>query len=117
MPALDLDDGYTLDGATKPDHAGAAGLPVVAFRYRPALWEALTEWRRAVGTAREVEATAKLVADHVASWDVTQKGKPAPVSADAVRKLPEPILNQIFAAVATWAPRGQAAAEGNSPPG
>lgn len=128
MPRLALDDGYTLDAVTKEVLADPAtgrplaqGLPVVTFRYRPALPDALAEWRyalRAAGSGRaEVDATAKLVADHLVTWDVTDaRGAAAPITPDAVRRVPDPILNQLVEAVANWAPRELAAALGNSPP-
>ena len=104
--ALDIADGYTLDGRTLPDFAEARGLPVVAYRYRPALPEALSAWRYALRVAdcgkAELDATAKLVADHLVGWDVTASGRSAPVTAENVKKLPEPILDQVVKAIITW---------------
>lgn len=125
MPALQIDDGFTLDGRTtavvSDPVTGRAlhnGLPEVAFRYRPALPDALAEWRyamRAATTGRaQVDATAQFVAAHLVSWDVTDaKGAPLPITADAVRKVPEPILDQLVEAVSKWAPKHLAAALGN----
>lgn len=102
MPRLSLNDGYTLDGTA--DHAGYT----LTYAYRPALPDAIEAWRHAVRGAgsgsAEVEATAKLVRDHLVSWDLTDKdGKPAPLSVDVVRRLPEPFLNAVLKAVTTWA--------------
>ena len=118
MPRLAIDDGYTLEAATKPDFGGMSNLPVVTYRYRPALPDALGEWRYAARLAAsgkaEVDATAKLVADHLVSWDVTDAaGKPAPITPDTVRKVPEPILHQLVDTVASWAGPEQDAAAGN----
>lgn len=122
MPRLALNDGYTLEAATKAEAAGFAGLPVVTYRYRPALPDALAEWRYAARLATngkaEVDATAKLVGDHLVSWDVTDAaGKPAAISADTVRKIPEPILNQLLDKIVSWAGPEQEKAAGNSSAG
>lgn len=126
---LSLDDGYTLEAATKDSLTSpvtgqpvVTGLPVVNFRYRPALPDALTEWRYAMRTAAsgkaELDATAKLLADHIVSWDVVRgKGEVVPVTVDAVRKVPDPILSQLLEAVTTWAPQKMGEALGNSQPG
>lgn len=129
MPRLALGDGYTLPFATKDQitHPGTgqvlvSGLPVVTGRYRPALPDALAEWRyaseRATGGAERVTAAARLVADHLVDWDVTDAGgKAAPVTAETVRLVPEPILNQLLDVVTTWAAKEKALDEGNSPAG
>lgn len=126
MPALAIDDGYTLDGRTKASITDPVtgrvlfdGLPEVQFRYRPALPDALAEWRHQMRTATsgraQVDATAQFVAAHIVSWDVTDaKGAPLPITPDAVRKVPEPILDQIVDAVAKWAPKHLADALKNS---
>lgn len=121
---LDIEDGYTLDGATEERVCDAAGtviyydLPVVTFRYRPALPEALASWRytnrRANTGKEEVASTAAFLCEHLVSWDVIIGGKPAPINPATVAKIPEPILDQITRIVAKWAPK--AATElGNSP--
>ena len=125
MARLALDDGYTLKESTSPtatDSLGNVvfgGLPVVEFEYRPALPVALAEWRAATRQARggadEFAATAKFLCDHLCSWNVTDaRGNPAPVTPETLRKVPEPILDQIVKAVATWAPKKMEQDAGNS---
>jgi hypothetical protein len=120
---LDLDDGYTLSGATAPDftfgNIDYTGLPVVAFTYRPALPEACAqyrlEFRRADSGKAEVAATAKFLAAHVVAWDVVNKGQPTPPTADALAAVPEPIQEQMARIVSKWLPGPSAAADrGNS---
>lgn len=112
---LFLDDGYSLTAKTEEtvrDLLGnviASGLPVVEFTYRPALPEALAEWRHSLRMAKdgagEFRATANFVAGHLCSWNVVLKGgAAAPIDADTIGKVPEPILDQIVQAVATWKP-------------
>jgi hypothetical protein len=118
MPRLALNDGYTLEAATAADHGGFKGLPVVTYRYRPALPDALAEWRYAARLAAsgkaEVDATARLVSDHLVSWDVTDAGgRPAAITADVVRKVPEPILDQLLDKIVSWAGPEQEKAAGN----
>lgn len=120
---LALDDGYTLTATTKATLTSPSGavladnLPVVEFKYRPALPAALAEWRyqfaRAGSGKAELDATVKMLAAHLVSWDVTSGGGPAPLTADALARVPEPILNQIIDAVTSWK-AGEAA--GNSQP-
>ena len=107
---LALNDGYTLEAATFPEFSGVAGLPVITFRYRPALPEALAEWRYQVRTATsgkvEVEATAKLVADHLVSWDVVDaRGAVVEPTIASIKRVPEPILDQLLKAIVSWAPK------------
>lgn len=108
MPALDIADGYTLSGSTQP-----VGGVVVNFRFRPALWPAIGEYRRTIGTAAEEQAAAKFVAGHLVSWDVAMSGQSAPISVETVKRLPEPIFDQIFSAVSQWAPQHSESAAGN----
>lgn len=109
MPALDIDDGYTLDAVTSPQDKHGNPLPRVAFTYRPALPDALAtlrlKTRRADTGSDEVAAAAEFVASHVVKWDVKRGGRPAPVTADVVRKLPEPILDEIVTTVGRWSDR------------
>lgn len=127
---LALNDGYTRSFATEAEvidpatgKASASGLPVITGRYRPAHPDALQEWRWALGRATcgkdEVTATANHLAAHLTEWDVTiSDGKTiAPLSADTIRQVPEPVLNQLVKIVNTWAPKEKAADEGNSPTG
>ena len=118
MPRLALNDGYTLDAATLAESDGATGLPVVAYRYRPALPDALAEWRftinRAASGRAEVDATARLLADHLVSWDVrASDGADAPITPETIRRVPEPILNQFLRRVLEWAGPNQEQAAGN----
>lgn len=122
---LQIDDGFTLDGRTKATvtdpvtgRALYDGLPEVTYRYRPALPDALAEWRYQMRAATSgyaaVSATALFVAAHLVSWDVTDaKGAPLPITVETVRKVPEPILDQLVEAVSKWAPKHLAAALGN----
>jgi hypothetical protein len=122
MP-LDLDDGYTLPFETKPTVSDVAGrpvyddLPVVTGRYRPATWEELQGFRyrygRAASGSEEVAIVAEMIADHLAAWDVRAGGQPLKIFSDNVRRLPEPIANQLLDIVTRWAPK-QADAEKNS---
>ncbi len=112
--ALDIDDGYTVAATTKPDFGKFTDLPIVFFRYRPALWHELTTWRRTIGSETEIDATAKMVVDHLASWDVTKAGKASPITIEVVKKIPPPIFDQLWDAVTTWAPKEQETAAGNS---
>ena len=125
MP-LAIDDGYALPFATLPDarpDAGddrptVTGLPVVAGRYRPAVFEEVQEFQyqldRAATGAEQAELIAAFVAAHVADWDVTLGGKPAPVTAKTVRRFPAPVVEQLVAVVSKWAAKEQDAAAGNS---
>lgn len=116
MPVALIDDGFTVEAATAAATKDGrhADLPVVAFAFRPALWSEVAAWRRCVGTAQEADETARLVAAKVVRWDVVDgAGRPAPVTPEAVRRVPGPIFDQIFDAVVSWAPRHQAAAAGN----
>lgn len=117
MPLV-IRDGYTLAGSTKSEFGSVKGLPILNFRYRPALTEALQDWRLATKAAQTgaaiVEASAALIANHLVSWDAEETpGKPAPVTAELVRELPEPIFEQLLDAVITWAPKAEEA-RGNS---
>ncbi len=125
MARFQIDDGYSLDGVTSPEAKDRQGnvlpieLPVISYRYRPALPDAMAEWRIASAKAMtghaEVEASAALLAGHLVKWDVTDiMDVPMPVEIATIRKIPEPLLNQLISAVTTWAPRAKAAA-GNSP--
>lgn len=126
---LTIDDGYTLSGRTEADVADPvanrvlySGLPVVTFGYRPALPEALAEWRFALSRANsgreQVDATAKLVSDHLVGWDVADAtGREVRITPESVRRVPEPILDQIVKAVATWSAKEMESDAKNSPAG
>ena len=115
MPRLVINDGYTLPFSTEP---GPTNLPVVSGKYRPALFDAMSAWRydlRMAATGKaEADATAKFLADHLCEWDVSDPhGKPLPPTAEIIRKVPEPILEQLIRIVSTWAPAEQEKAAGN----
>ena len=126
---LRIEDGYTLEGVTEetacPDRITGdplyTDLPAVHFRYRPALPEALAEWRyarsRVTSGKAELDANVTLVVGHLVSWDVEgASGDNLPITAETVRKIPDPILDQIVTKIITWAPKAVAVA-GNSPAG
>jgi hypothetical protein len=114
MPRLFLQDGYTLEGKTEPTYGSAKGLPVVTFAYRPADPAAIYEWQwkgeHAASGADRLNADADLVAGCLVSWDVQD----ATLDKDTIKKVPNPILQQIISACATWAAKEMAAAAGNS---
>lgn len=123
---LVIGDGYTLPFATSPDgppnpatgRPVVTGLPVVTGRYRPALFEAVQEYQYRFGRAatgkEQAQAVADLVAAHVTDWDVeATAGGPAPVTADAVRGMPTPVVDQLVEFVLRWAAKEQGAAAGN----
>ena len=118
MLRLMINDGYTLEAATVPDCDGYTDLPVVHYRYRPAMPDALAEWRFALNRAAtgraEVDATSKLLATHLVSWDVqAADGSGVPITVDMIRRVPEPILNQLLRRVLSWAGPEQEKAVGN----
>lgn len=124
---LDLDDGYTLSASTEPDVKSEvtgdllySGLPVVSFKYRPALPEALTDYRQKIRRAAtgkdEIRAVTDLLVAHLVDWDVTTKGQPAKIDAANLAIVPDPILNQIVNAVCRWAPKAEEARGNSSTP-
>lgn len=117
MPRLFLADGYTIEAATSEKYGELAGLPVVKFAYRPAMTDAIYEWRwktqNAASGKDRLDAAAKLVADHLVTWDVAGDAGTTPITVDIVRRIPEPIFEQILGAVLTWAPKNEAKAAGN----
>lgn len=121
MARLVLDDGYTLEGKTEETSGESSGLPIITYRYRPALPDALAEWRYALSRATsgkaQIDASSKLVSEHLVSWDVVDgRGIALPITPDIVRKIGEPILEQIIKTIATWAPKADTVS-GNSPTG
>lgn len=116
MPRCSIPDGYTLESVTLATLLGdrgevvASSLPTLAFKYRPALPDAIYSWRydlnRAGSGRAELDATAKFLADHLVSWDRSDNNDlPVPLSAATIRTLPEQVLNQVLKAVITWAPK------------
>jgi hypothetical protein len=120
MPRLVIQDGYTLDAKTddtilQNGKVLYANLPIVTFNYRPALPDALASWRyktrMAASGEAEVTATAQFVCDHLVSWDAQDaNGATVPIRAEMLRKVPEPILDQIAAIVSKWAPKAEESA-------
>lgn len=122
---LSLSDGYTLPFATEAQVVDSItkrilidGLPVVSGQYRPALPDAIADWRFALRRAAtgkdEVTASVDHLAAHIVAWDVDADGRAAPINADFMRLIPEPILNQLVDKINTWAAKQKAADEGNS---
>jgi hypothetical protein len=125
---LAIGDGYTLPFETESKlidpltkQVGLDNLPVVKGRYRPALPEAIADWRmafdRAASGKEQVAAAAQHLAAHLVEWDATLADKAAPISAAVIARVPEPILGQLVRIVNTWAAEQKAADEGNSPTG
>lgn len=120
MPALRIDDGYTLDFATEPDVKDAAGyelyigLPVITGTYRPPSFKRLTKFRFDHGRANTGDEQARLtcdfIAERLASWDVTYGDKPAPLDKTLAEfladKVGEPFISQLLAITARWGPKG-----------
>lgn len=121
MP-LDINDGYTLKASTLAEYKIGdmvyTDLPTVDFTYRPALPDAIysynLDYLRAATGQERTNAAAKLITEHVKSWDVKRRGESVPVTAETTRKIPLPILEQMVTIVLTWAPANQEAAAGNS---
>lgn len=128
MPGLIIHDGYTLEAVIPGDD----GFPGIKFRYRPAMPDALNEWRVAQRATGRDETTlrTKFVEDHLADWDVTERagvlrkvlGRElterfsdvrdaksddevvrAPIHSRVLRCLPDKRLNQLFDFVAGYA--------------
>lgn len=132
MPGLLIHDGYTLTHKI----AGDDGFPGINITYRPAVGDALNEWRMAQRASGKDETSlrARFVADHLVDWDVTEDanllrkllGKDladkytavreaidgemikAPIDARIIRALPDKRLNQLFDVIAGYARRDEA---------
>jgi hypothetical protein len=110
MPALLIHDGYTLDATVR-------GL---AVRYRPALPEAVFEYRRGLrgDAAAEAKATTHLLKEHLVGWDAQLRGgdgvvRDADLSAENLRRLPPPLLEGLVDLVCGYGPAQQAADQKN----
>jgi hypothetical protein len=125
MPLL-IEDGYTLPFTTDAVVLSAGGtvlydgLPVVAGLYRPPVWEDrqrhVFRLTRAATPDEEVAAIAEFIAARLVSWDVKILAdglRPAPTDAATLRKLPEPVLNQLYDRVSKWGPKSQGEQAGN----
>ncbi len=103
-----IHDGYTLED-TLPKRGR---YPAVVFRYRPALAEAVYEYRRASrdGGKEEARATVKLLKDHLVSWDVTDdKDVTVPITPEALAKVPERVQQWLVNYVTGYGPDQQEA--------
>lgn len=123
MARLFLQDGYTLEGKTLESFGDDTGLPVVEFAYRPAMPEAIYEYRWEAGRAAsgkgQLDAIVKLLADHLVKWDVAFPNGVnvaeaiAPIDAATLKRIPDPILRQLGNAVLSWAPEKKVEAAKN----
>src|SRR5688572_14690681 len=129
MAKLVCEDGYNLPFVTTPEVRGVDGnvlysLPVVSGRYRPPVYEDREAFVFAYGRCGSGDERANLVSAFIAArvveWDVafvngSTAPKPAPVTAEFIRKnIPEPIVNKILDLVSVWGPKSQGEAAGNS---
>lgn len=123
---LALSDGYTVPFSTSESVTDPVtgrivvdGLPLVSGQYRPALPEAIAEWRwklaRATSGREETAATFEHLLAHLTEWDVTldDGARRAPLSAEFLRLVPDPVLGQLVTRVNTWAPKQRVADAGN----
>lgn len=84
--------------------------PDMSFRYRRALYQALSENRMAPkDTAQKiVQETCRFIEKHVVSWDVTGPNKEmVPATADNIAKLPAPYIDEMYAAVTGYSVQEQ----------
>lgn len=109
MPRLVINDGYTLPF---PEDFPVSG------KYRPALPDALADWRYKLRDANSggaaVTITANFLADHICEWDVTDMDdKPLPPVEMNIRRIPEPVLEKLVTLITGWAGPEQEKAAGN----
>ena len=107
MP-LSLDDGYTISDKTSGKDKRGDPVPVVEFKYRPALPPAIYKVRhdqeRAPNGEAEFAVVAKFLVAHLTEWDVVIRDKPAPITVENLAHVPDPILSDMVAAVTSWKP-------------
>lgn len=105
--ALNIKDGYTLSDVTPDRDPDGYPIEVVSYSYRPAMPEALYDWRYrqsvALSGAAQLQATAEFVATHLVRWDVQDGPAVAKITPDAVKSLPDPVLVRMATRIATWA--------------
>jgi hypothetical protein len=95
--SLFIDDGFTIEAAI----ASKGRLPQLKYRYRPAMPEAIHEYRFAFNAARDgrgrLQAETKLLVDHLVSWDAADaKGVTAPINAEWLDKLHDGIRQKLL---------------------
>ena len=112
MPAIYLDDGYTLDGLVP----ARLGYPPVRFKYRPALPEKVYAFTREPRPASQhIDAVVTLLAEHLVSWDVKGRdGNLLPVTAHVLRRIAVPVLEAMLDHVTGYTAEQRAADLGNS---
>lgn len=118
MP-LSIDDGYTITGKTAGKDKQDNVVPVVIFKYRPALPPALYKVRqeqdRAVNGEAEFAAVARFLVAHLTEWDVMIRDKVAPITIESLAHCPEWLINELSSAVTAWKPVNWEEAAKNSP--
>jgi hypothetical protein len=106
MAGLLILDGFTLTAKI----AARGPWPALTCRYRVALPAAVmtySEDSRPSAAAR-MAATVKLLADHLASWDVTDdKGEVLPVTATNLRRVPMAYLDELVNHVSGYSSSAQ----------
>ncbi len=87
------------DGMTLTAKVAARGpWPELVAKYRPALPAAVIEYVEACkpSAAARLQATIKLLTDHLVSWDVTDaKGEIMAVTPASLRRVPQPYLDEL----------------------
>ena len=118
MP-LFIDDGYTLAGTTSGRDDTGQAIPEVVYQYRPPLAAEMVGFRFAIRSAVSGDAVfavqVKFLLSRLVAWDVVGKDrKPAPLEAATFDALPDRIFTELVDGCATWKPRTQEEAAGNS---
>jgi hypothetical protein len=113
MLSMFIDDGYTID-ATIP---AKGRMPALKITYRPPMPGAIAEYRIQYNRANDgngkVMAASKLIADHLHSWDATDReGKAAPITTEMISKIPEGRRDEIMEEI-MWGFERREAAEKN----
>ena len=118
MPALLIDDGFTVTATLKRGR-----WPEITFTYRPALPEASDtyqlEAQRAQTGADRTRAATGLLLKHLVSWDAQLVGKSdedgtAPLSAESLRRLPPIVRDALVDVVCGYGLADWESARGNS---
>jgi hypothetical protein len=90
-----IPDGYTLNDAVPPEPGLHGGL---SYSYRPALFDALLEYKQPDGPAERFKVACEIVARQVVSW-----GGPEPVKPESVARLHPLIFGQVLDRVLGYA--------------